>query len=727
MYKITVLFALFFLAAAETQSQEKKEEKADSTYKTYSLEGITVTATRLPEFAMEVPMAVNIIGRDAMENARGYGLDEALSFIPGVLAQSRTGNQDIRLAIRGFGARGAGDRSNAGTTRGVRVLLNGIPQTEPDGRTSFDLIDPNLIQRMEVVRSNSSAIWGNAGGGIVSISTLPANEGTYARAQYKAGSFGLSESSVLFGTNIKSTKLYGTFTSTSFDGWRYNSSSERTLATFGLESKFSDRTTLNFYAAFTRNNFNIPGALTQAHFDTAAKDANAKYAIQKEHRTNKVGLMGLSVDHAFTEDNGFSGMIYVNPKYLQRSERNTFRDFTRYHFGGNAMYRQNWNISEINNTTLIGADGAYQDGAILFYNLLKQDSTGRRGSTLRNNKREGARNLGYFVQNESKLTKKLSVTLGLRLDAVTYYNENYAVNVPGSDTVNTQLGLQHKTFSSVIPKAGVSYLLTDEHTIYASFGGGIEVPAGNETDPSNVNGDDAHYVINPLLDPVKSTTFELGTKHNAVYAEDNFVKYLYYDVALYWIQVKNDLIPYRDGVFYFTAGETRRRGIEFAGNTAVAYGISAKASLTYSDNKYVKYQVDSINASFPGGNYKNNKVAGLPDVYYGASVRYTARPFVNAFIELGVQGLGKYFADDANTMTVSPYKIFNLSAGLAEPMKLGRGVTLKIFGGVNNLLDRKYASSSFINPLKESGTNLPMYLEPGLPRNFYASLVLGWN
>ena len=724
MYKFTTLMISFF-AAATLHSQEKTDSKADTLYKSYQLEGITVTATRIPEAAMEVPMAVNIIGRDAMENARGYGLDEVLSVVPGVLAQSRSGNQDIRLAIRGFGARGAGDRSNAGTTRGVRVLLNGIPQTEPDGRTSFDLIDPDLIQRMEVIRSNSSAIWGNAGGGVVSISTVPDYEGTYARVQYKAGSFGLSESSLLLGTNFQNTKLYGTFTTTTFDGWRYNSSSERILTTFGIASKISDQTSLNFYGAFTRSLFNIPGALTKAHFDTAARDANAKYAIQKERRINMVGLLGLSLDHSITSDNGISGMVFVNPKFLQRSERNTFRDFTRYHFGGNLMYRQDWTLSNVANTTLIGGDGAYQDGAILFYNLRNQDSTGTRGTTLRNNKREGARNLGYFVQNETKLTDKFSFTLGLRLDAVTYYSENFPVTA--QDTVSTKLGLQHKTFSSLIPKAGVSYLITENQTVYASLGGGIEAPAGNETDPSSVNGDDANYLINPLLDPIQSTTFEIGTKHNAIYSEDDLVKYLYYDVALYWISVKNDLIPYREGVFYLTAGETRRRGMEFGGNAIFAHGISAKANMTYSDNKYVKYQVDSINASFPGGQYKNNKVAGLPDIYYGASVRYTSATFMNAYVELGVQGLGRYFADDANTLTVPAYKIFNLSFGLAKPVKLGQGLTLKAFGGVNNLLDRKYASSSFINPLKEGGTNLPMYLEPGLPRNVYASIILGWN
>ena len=82
---------------------------------------------------------------------------EALSRVPGVVAQSRYGTSDIRLMIRGFGARGAGDRSNSGTTRGVRVLIDGFPETEPDGRTSLDQLDLAAAEGIEVIRSNASS------------------------------------------------------------------------------------------------------------------------------------------------------------------------------------------------------------------------------------------------------------------------------------------------------------------------------------------------------------------------------------------------------------------------------------------------------------------------------------------------------------------------------------------------------------------------------------------
>lgn len=125
---------------------------------------VTITATRQKGTLVSAPLAVTVIGKTELENRRDISIDEALRTVPGVFAQSRYGTSDVRLVIRGFGARGAGERSNAGTSRGVRVLLDGIPETEPDGRTSFDLVDLAAARRVEIVRSNASALYGNAAG-----------------------------------------------------------------------------------------------------------------------------------------------------------------------------------------------------------------------------------------------------------------------------------------------------------------------------------------------------------------------------------------------------------------------------------------------------------------------------------------------------------------------------------------------------------------------------------
>src|SRR5688572_4905586 len=145
---------LFVVIALITQSPATAP---DSTRDTLTLPPVVVTATRSDRNLYGVPLALSRVDRRNLFGVAGRGLDEALSLVPGVIAQTRAGGTDVRITIRGFGARGAGDRSNSGTTRGIRILLDGFPETEPDGRTALDGIDLASTHSIEVVRSNASA------------------------------------------------------------------------------------------------------------------------------------------------------------------------------------------------------------------------------------------------------------------------------------------------------------------------------------------------------------------------------------------------------------------------------------------------------------------------------------------------------------------------------------------------------------------------------------------
>jgi iron complex outermembrane receptor protein len=135
----------------------------------FVLPGLSGHLDRHAASPLTLPFAITRVDATEWQGARGYGLEGALAKVPGVLAQSRYGTSDIRLVIRGFGARGAGDRSNAGTTRGIRVLLDGFPATVPDGRTSFDGIDLASPPRSGIICPAAHS--GNAAGGVVNIST----------------------------------------------------------------------------------------------------------------------------------------------------------------------------------------------------------------------------------------------------------------------------------------------------------------------------------------------------------------------------------------------------------------------------------------------------------------------------------------------------------------------------------------------------------------------------
>lgn len=709
--KRIILFILIAISFVQAQ------QKTQTDTLTYEMKQISVTATRYAENLLEIPYAVSILQSQQLKNLRGYGLDEALSTIPGVLAQSRSGNQDVRIVIRGFGARGAGDRSNSGTSRGIRIMVDGIPETEPDGRTSFDQIDLSVADNIEVIRSNASAIWGNAAGGVVNISTVPTGTNEEISLRSLVGSFGFNQLQVKTNTNFQNGKIFSSLSNSNLIGWRNHSSSFRTLFNLGFVTNLNEATKLGVFLSGVSNTFHIPGPLTQKQFDSDPTQSNPAYEQRDERRFNRLGKIGITMNHDFDNSNGISGMVFVNPKYLQRSERGTFRDFTRYHIGGNLMYNNYSQFSStIQNKFVVGADEAYQDGAILFYSL---SPTNSRGDVLKDNKREGANTFGAFVQDEILFNEKLSIIVGARYDNITYYSESF---------ITSGYGLQEKIFERLTPKAGLTYRISSTHSVYANLGGGIEVPANNETDPAGTYGQDLIYLLNPLLDPIISTTYEIGTKQLIAFQKNVLLKSLSYDLALYYIDIKNDIIPYRGGRFYFTAGKTQRMGIELGTSAQFTHGFSINGAFTFSNNKYQEYLIDSVhynlNKAGKFANYKDNKVAGIPDFFYNVGLTYAPVELNGAFISVTLNGIGKYFVDDANTLSVPSFNVLNITIGLNKPIKLIGDLSFTGFLTINNLFDLKYVSSAFINP--DIVNNEAVYLEPGMPRNVVLSVSFSY-
>ena len=700
--------ALFASTVASTPLAAQDSTRAQP------LPPLSVTASRAPVSIFDVPLAVTLVGAEALRLRRGVGLDEALSFVPGVLAQSRSGGGDVRISIRGFGSRGAGDRSNAGTSRGVRILIDGIPETEPDGRTALDLVDLALVERVEVVRSNASALYGNAAGGVIDLRTVPLAGSRLASLQPQVGSFGLRRLIGRGATPVGGGTAYLGVANTHLDGWRAHSQSDRTTALGGVAAPLGERTSLAVLVAAGNDRFQIPGPLTRAEADADPRRANATYASRDERRYNRLARLGATLEHRLDSARTLSGLLFVSPKILQRSERGTYRDFTRHHVGGNLVYRGAHAVADgVRGRFTAGADEAFQDGAILFYDLT---ATGTRGPNLRDNKREGTNNFGTFVEEQLTFGERLLVSLGARYDAIGYYNENFIT--PTLDA--------SRTFSRMTPKLGATWKLSPTHSLYASVGGGVEVPAGNETDPAGTFGQDTVTSLNPLLEPIRSTTYELGMKRILVFGGDApLLRSASYDVALYDTEVRNEIVPYRGGRFYFTAGRVRRQGAELGLTLAAAGGLGARGALTVNRHRYTEYQVDSVHYGVPGrfADYAGNRVVGVPDVHYGGSLSYSPGALPGVRLEGGVTSVGRYFADDANAVEVPGYTLLNATLAFDSAIASYRSAGVRAFLSVNNLTDRRYIGSAFLNPDVVGG--VPVAFEPGRPREVVVGLTVG--
>ena len=703
------LFALPFIISPSI-GEAQSDSTSDSTRA--KLPTVTVTATRGPaKSTYATPLAVTLISKSQFEDKRGYSLDEAVSAVPGVLAQSRSGTSDIRLNIRGFGARGAGDRSNAGTSRGIRVLIDGIPETEPDGRTAFDLVDLAAAEAIEVVRSNASALYGNAGGGVVSISTVPSITAPFLRATQMAGGYEFLRSEVRAGTPLGPATLGFTFTNTSQQGYRAHSDSRRALFNVSLTSPLGPSTDVGVFVAAANDLFHIPGPLSLDDAMENPKVANSTYAARDERRRNRLARIGVTLDHELSESSGFSSMLFVNPKYLQRSERGTFRDFNRHHLGGNIVYRNGYSLSPtIGASTVVGVDGAIQDGAILFYSLSADNG---RGTELRDNKGEGAINTGVFAQQQLQFGERIGLDVGARWDRIRYDYRSHLD--PRLDAM--------KDFSRVSPRLGLNYRFAPTHSVYFAVGGGVEAPAGNETDPASTFGQDTVTALNPLLEPIHSTTYEVGTKH-LMSIGTGVLSAFSYEVALYDTRVTNEIVPYRGGRFYFTAGRADRRGVEIGASLFGRGDAVISGSLTASRNKYLEYTVDSVHYGRPGSiaDYSDNDIAGIPSLFYTLSASTGIRRNIPLRFQVSVRGVGDYIVDDANTVEVPAYHIFGATVSTGDGIAVG-ALSLRAWASVENLTDKRYIGSAFINPDVVNG--VPLAFEPGAGRTLTLALSLG--
>ena len=156
---VIVLLAAIPAALRAQQPTRPDSAARDSAQR---LETIEVTVTRTPEPLERVPAAVSVLGKtDIRRGQATLGLDESLNDLPGVYVANRYNfSLDQRLSIRGFGS-----RSSFGT-RGVKILLDGVPQTLPDGQSQLTNVEFGSIGRIEVLRGSASSLYGNASGGM---------------------------------------------------------------------------------------------------------------------------------------------------------------------------------------------------------------------------------------------------------------------------------------------------------------------------------------------------------------------------------------------------------------------------------------------------------------------------------------------------------------------------------------------------------------------------------
>src|SRR5690606_34907401 len=104
--------------------------------------------------------------------------------------------------------------------RDVRVLVEGIPGTLPDGQASVDGIDLGATEQIEVIRGPSSSLYGNASGGVISLTTEPPPSEPFAEVHASAGRYGYQRLQLKVGGAGERVGYLLNASNTQYDGYR---------------------------------------------------------------------------------------------------------------------------------------------------------------------------------------------------------------------------------------------------------------------------------------------------------------------------------------------------------------------------------------------------------------------------------------------------------------------------------------------------------------------------
>lgn len=655
------------------------------------LEPITVTVTtpRLSMPLSDLPAAVDVVSADdATQGRQGLQMDEALNRIPGVFAQNRYNfAQDVRLSIRGFGARAPFG------IRGLRILQDNIPETTPDGQSQVDAIDLLNAGSIEVLRGPNAALYGNATGGVVAISTRDGSDPHGHGGGMLRGSHGFQRLEATSEGRFASGSYSLTLSDLRFDGYRDQSRAEKRLLRLHTAQAFESGD-LNLHlryldAPLTED----PGALTRAEIE-ADRRAAAPLALRLDSRQSAEQLtLGAQWRQPLGQGRLRLGVFKTHRDYAQQlpffgsSQVSYERDF----HGLNLGYERDFGPTR----ALFGLDLEQQrdDRTRNCINAALQASCNPPGEPMAGplalDQREKARTRGVFVQTDTLLGDHWNLALGLRHDRIRFEIDD-RLRVGGEDLSG------RRVFDETSASAGLIWHWRPGQQAFINAATAFETPTFTEfANPAGTGG------FNPDLEPQRARSMELGVRGE--------VGILSYDVTAYAARVRDELVPFQleEGGrnFYRNAGRTAREGLEIGLDLRPHPEWNLRAAVSLNDFRYREFVVG-------GERQDGNRLPGLPreQLFLEAAWRDGSR-----FAIADLLFTGDRFADDANTVRVDSQALLNARIGRHWDQGPLRA---EGFFAVNNLLDADTIDNLRIN------ANFGRYFESAPGRSFLVGVRL---
>jgi iron complex outermembrane recepter protein len=700
-----IIVVLLGLLSVPQRAAAQQPATADPDAVRVTLPMVQVNAIRLDIPPFDLPAALSVVQvAPAAAGQPGVNLSESLVGVPGILARDRQNYaQDVQISIRGFGS-----RATFGV-RSIRLYVDGIPATLPDGQGQVSHFNFDSAERVEILRGPFSVLYGNAAGGVVQLwsaegtptplTTVGMNAGSHDTFRYSIdtrGTWGPVDYNV-----AGSAFLSG--------GYRPHSRVRRESdnARFGVDLGGGRKLTL------VANRLNQPTSqdalgLTRAQVDVDPRQVAAaalQYDTRKSILQNQLGAI---YEQPLGGDDRLRVMGYFGrrgilqyqsiPASVQQSPLSPGGVVALdTDYGGlDARWTHAGQLAGRAYEFVLGVSADGQRQHRRGYNNFIGDTLGISGA-LRRNEDDNVDSLDEYAQWYWQLAERWSLLLGVRHDEVRFRARDHYVTAFNPDDSG---GVD---YTATTPVAGLGFRPSENLRLYASYGKGFETPSFNELGYRS----DGLPGLAFDLRPARSRNLELGAKWR-------IMRELSFDAAAFRADTRDELAVMTSESgrsTYQNVGRTRRQGVELSLTGQLADGWQVSAAFTRLQARFRQAflacrarpctMVDMPVAAGTG-------MPGVPGNY--GSLRLRHGDELGWHEGLDLTGVGAVSVNDTGTERAAGYGVIGVDVGYN--FALGKDTRLLLSARVDNLGDRRYVGSVIVND--SNGR----YFEPGAGRSF---------
>lgn len=670
---------------------------------------MVVTAAPTTVSELDTPAAVSVVNGDEMRQAAPrVNLSESLGAVPGLQVQNRQNYaQDLQLSIRGFGS-----RSTYGV-RGLRIYVDGIPATMPDGQGQTSNIDIGSVDTIEVLRGPFSALYGNSSGGVINVTSQTGTQPPTVEASSYYGSFGTwhygMKATGAVGDGSHAGDVDYTVSTNRFTthGYRDHSGARKNLANARLGVRINDVSKLTLLLNSVDIKANDAGGLTADEWRDNPRQSprGDQYNTRKNTRQTQAGLR---YERQLSAQDDLSVMMYAGERettqfqsiprapQLKPSHAGGVIDLTRHYQGIDTRLTHRGELL-VPVTLTAGLDyenmSERRKGYENFVMVNGAPQYGEQGA-LRRNERNLMWNVDPYLQTQWQLTDKLSLDAGVRYSSVWFDSNDYYITPGNGDDSGDA------SYHKWLPAGSLKYALTDAWNVYLSAGRGFETPTINELSYRSDN----QSGLNFGLKPSTNDTVEIGSKTR--------IGNGLFTAALFQSNTDNEIVVDSSSggrTSYKNAGKTRRQGMELGLDQQFGESWRLKAAWTWLDATYRTNVCDDASCN-------GNRIPGIARNMGYASFGY--QPEQGWYAGSDIRYMSDIMANDENTAKAPSWTVVGLTTGYK--WSYGR-MDMDLFGRIDNLFDREYVGSVIVN---ESNGR---YYEPAPGRNYGIGLNLAWR